>query len=243
MAQSTTMNISWPPEANGNGTGSFVLQVNLNGQPPTNSDHLAATNSSDMPLPPLSFIDDKNRLFESPHSPDRDLFRPPSILLHTPVKGGSIAGWGAASSVGSLPSTPHRLQEWMSLLLPNTPEKEGTTESSSAQNSVALCGGTVADSFNAQLNSDNFSVTTSNLLSGEGSAWPRRDGDEISLSSLLNQLVSPAKSTASSRYTDLKLPFDLQSLVADNSIDLTAKFAELAASIAAADTSSSKHRP
>jgi len=34
-------------------------------------------------------------------------------------------------------------------------------------------------------------------------------GDEISLSSLLNQLVSPAKSTASSRYTDFKLPFDV----------------------------------
>jgi len=166
------------------------------------------------------------------------LFRPPSILLHTPVKGagGSVAGWGAASSVGSLPSTPNRLQEWMSLLLPNTPEKEGA-ESSSVQ-SVPF---SVPDSFNAQL-SDNFNMASS-VLCGEGSSWPKRDGDEISLSSLLNQLVSPAKSTASSRYTDLKLPFDLQSLVADNSVDLTAKFAELAASIAAADTSSSKHRP
>lgn len=35
----------------------------------------------------------------------------------------------------------------------------------------------------------------------------------------------------------------LQSLVADNSVDLTAKFAELAASIAAADANASKSRP
>ena len=39
-------------------------------------------------------------------------------------------------------------------------------------------------------------------------------GDEISLSSLLNQLVSPAKSTASSRYTDFRLPFDVSSILA-----------------------------
>nr|SVE88493.1 EOG090X01XB [Daphnia sinensis] len=32
MAQSTTVNITWPPEENGNGTGSFVLQVQLDGQ-------------------------------------------------------------------------------------------------------------------------------------------------------------------------------------------------------------------
>nr|SVE84114.1 EOG090X01XB [Daphnia pulex] len=32
MAQSTTVNITWPPEENGNGTGSFVLQVHLDGQ-------------------------------------------------------------------------------------------------------------------------------------------------------------------------------------------------------------------
>ena len=32
MAQSTTVNITWPPEENGNGTGSFVLQVCLDGQ-------------------------------------------------------------------------------------------------------------------------------------------------------------------------------------------------------------------
>ena len=32
MAQSTTVNITWPPEENGNGTGSFVLQVRLDGQ-------------------------------------------------------------------------------------------------------------------------------------------------------------------------------------------------------------------
>lgn len=37
-------------------------------------------------------------------------------------------------------------------------------------------------------------------------------GDEMSLSSLLNQLVSPAKSTASSRYTDFKLPFDVNNI-------------------------------
>nr|SVE76243.1 EOG090X01XB [Daphnia longispina] len=74
-------------------------------------------------------------------------------------------------------------------------------------------------------------------------AYTVERGDEISLSSLLNQLVSPAKSTASSRYTDLKLPFDLQSLVADNSVDLTAKFQELANSIAAADSNTSKNRP
>jgi len=241
MAQSTTMNISWPPEANGNGTGSFVLQVNLNGQPPTNNDPLPASSSDHPPITNNEMPLDHpmpNKIFQSPHSPDHDLFRPPSILLHTPVKGagGSVVGWGAASSVGSLPSTPNRLQEWMSLLLPNTPEKEAA-ESSSAQ-SVLF---SVPDSFNAQL-SDNFN-TASSVLCGDGSSWPKRDGDEISLSSLLNQLVSPAKSTASSRYTDLKLPFDLQSLVADNSVDLTAKFAELAASIAAADTSSSKHRP
>lgn len=32
MAQATTVNISWPPEEDGNGTGSFVLQVRLDGQ-------------------------------------------------------------------------------------------------------------------------------------------------------------------------------------------------------------------
>lgn len=69
MAQSTTMNISWPPEANGNGTGSFVLQVNLNGQPPTNNDPLPTNNdvpitNNEMPLDPMS-----NKIFQSPHSP------------------------------------------------------------------------------------------------------------------------------------------------------------------------------
>lgn len=40
MAQSTTVNITWPPEENGNGTGSFVLQVRLDGQqqPPSQND-------------------------------------------------------------------------------------------------------------------------------------------------------------------------------------------------------------
>lgn len=32
MAQSTTVNITWPPEENGSGNGSFVLQVRLDGQ-------------------------------------------------------------------------------------------------------------------------------------------------------------------------------------------------------------------
>ena len=69
MAQSTTMNISWPPEANGNGTGSFVLQVNLNGQPPTNNDSLPTNNdvpitNNEIPLDPMP-----NKIFQSPHSP------------------------------------------------------------------------------------------------------------------------------------------------------------------------------
>ncbi len=40
---------------------------------------------------------------------DRDFFRPPSILLHTPVKAGG-SRWDTASTASSLPSTPHRLQ-------------------------------------------------------------------------------------------------------------------------------------
>lgn len=56
----------------------------------------------------------------------------------------------------------------MSLLLPNTPEKEGA-ESSSVQ-SVPF---SVPDSFNAQL-SDNFNMASS-VLCGEGSSWPKRD--------------------------------------------------------------------
>jgi hypothetical protein len=49
--------------------------------------------------------------FLSPKELDRDFFRPPSILLHTPVKaGGSGGGWATASTASSLPSTPNRLQ-------------------------------------------------------------------------------------------------------------------------------------
>ena len=46
MAQSTTVNITWPPEENGNGTGSFVLQVHLDGQHPHQQ-----TQSETPPLP------------------------------------------------------------------------------------------------------------------------------------------------------------------------------------------------
>ncbi len=50
-------------------------------------------------------------IFLSPKELDRDFFRPPSILLHTPVKaGGSGGGWATASTASSLPSTPNRLQ-------------------------------------------------------------------------------------------------------------------------------------
>ena len=72
MAQSTTMNISWPPEANGNGTGSFVLQVNLNGQPPTNNDPLPASSSAHPPITNNEMPLDHpmpNKIFQSPHSP------------------------------------------------------------------------------------------------------------------------------------------------------------------------------
>ena len=63
----------------------------------------------------------------------------------------------------------------MSLLLPNTPEKEAA-ESSSAQ-SVLF---SVPDSFNAQL-SDNFN-TASSVLCGDGSSWPKRDVKLYSIS-------------------------------------------------------------
>lgn len=117
----------------------------------------------------------------------------------------------------------------MSILLPNTPEKNGV-ESASVR-SVPF---SIPDSLSSFLGENGTLPTlASSLHSGEGSTWHNRDvlltqlfcfnssffnlniflfyfqGDEISLSSLLNQLVSPAKSTASSRYTDLKLPFDV----------------------------------
>lgn len=238
MAQSTTVNITWPPEENGNGTGSFVLQVQLDGQQQQTSpqkDIPTASVSGPLYLSPKKGPDIQNGT-----ELDHDFFRPPSILLHTPVKaGGSTAGWATASTASSLPSTPNRLQEWMSILMPNTPEKPGAESSS-----VRSIPFSIPDSLSSFFGENGtFPSLASSLHSGEGSTWQNRDGDEISLSSLLNQLVSPAKSTASSRYTDLKLPFDLQSLVADNSVDLTAKFAELAASIAAADANTSKNRP
>lgn len=118
MMQPTTVNISWPPENDANGTGSIVLQVHLDGQarqtvqePKTEpgsaalSEKLAATiiagNVSGLNLLRYSAIHKSYRL-----DVDQDLFRPPSILLHTPVKG---IGWSASSTASSLPETPNRL--------------------------------------------------------------------------------------------------------------------------------------
>ena len=126
----TTVNITWPPEEDGNGTGSsFVLQVCLDSQgqkqlqqkqqqppnetPPSITDNLPdQTHISpgiDEKLLSHFRLDFTYYFFSEL---ERDFFRPPSILLHTPVKGGSI-GWGAASTASSLPSTPHRLQGFL----------------------------------------------------------------------------------------------------------------------------------
>lgn len=138
MAQSTTVNITWPPEENGNGTGSFVLQVHLDGQQQQTQNETSpppSTSSAPIYLSPkkASHVQSaagkmfirffyfffffcnsvliKFFYFLSPKELDRDFFRPPSILLHTPVKaGGSGAGWATASTASSLPSTPNRLQ-------------------------------------------------------------------------------------------------------------------------------------
>ncbi len=119
--------------------------------------------------------------------------------------------------------------------MPNTPEKNGNESSS-----VRSIPFSIPDSLSSFFGENGtLPSLASSLHSGEGSTWQNRDvklyhfdipqyslislvtyiiflcfqGDEISLSSLLNQLVSPAKSTASSRYTDLKLPFDVSSLL------------------------------
>nr|SVE92869.1 EOG090X01XB [Moina brachiata] len=107
MLQPTTVNISWPPENDGNGSGSLVLQVHLDGQatepvlqePKTQPESTAPSEGLQETI--ISDV-------------EQDLFRPPSILLHTPVKG---TGWSASSTTSSLPATPNRLHEWMSLLV------------------------------------------------------------------------------------------------------------------------------
>nr|SVE74652.1 EOG090X01XB [Daphnia carinata] len=63
MAQSTTVNITWPPEENGNGTGSFVLQVQLDGQQQQTSpqkDIPTASVTSPLYLPPKKGPDIQN---------------------------------------------------------------------------------------------------------------------------------------------------------------------------------------
>nr|SVE74979.1 EOG090X01XB [Daphnia dolichocephala] len=131
MAQSTTVNITWPPEENGNGTGSFVLQVQLDGQQHQQQTSLRNDSSPHSISGPFHLSPKKVSHMENGAELDREFFRPPSVLLHTPVKaGGSTAGWATGSTASSLPSTPNRLQEWMSILMPNTPEKNGTESSS-----------------------------------------------------------------------------------------------------------------
>nr|SVE71533.1 EOG090X01XB [Daphnia similis] len=97
MAQSTTVNITWPPEENGNGTGSFVLQVQLDGQ----QQQQQTSPQKNMPSSSVSgphYLSPKKGP-DIQNETDRDFFRPPSILLHTPVKaGGSTAGWATAST-------------------------------------------------------------------------------------------------------------------------------------------------
>ena len=64
--------------------------------------------------------------------------------------------------------------EWMSMLLPNTPDKTGVAGPSN-ESSVRSVPFSIPDSLSTFLEEHGGTIRTSSLHSGEGSAWPTRD--------------------------------------------------------------------
>nr|SVE74040.1 EOG090X01XB [Daphnia barbata] len=136
MAQSTTVNITWPPEENGNGTGSFVLQVQLDGQQHQQQAALRNDSSPHSISGPFHLSPKKVPHMENGVELDRDFFRPPSVLLHTPVKaGGSTAGWATGRW---WPITAGHLYDLTSHFCPNRRKLSKGSELDTTQNSNCL---------------------------------------------------------------------------------------------------------